>query len=75
MTLGVDIYNVDFSTWSVLETASIWLSGQYKIPNYTIFWGLPDFSSQHLRSVEVTALSAPFAKNGKFKASSQLHLL
>ncbi|XP_012888975.1 PREDICTED: vomeronasal type-2 receptor 116-like [Dipodomys ordii] len=35
MTLGFDIYNVDFRIWSILDNPSTWLSGQYKIPNYT----------------------------------------
>ncbi|XP_012888992.1 PREDICTED: vomeronasal type-2 receptor 116-like [Dipodomys ordii] len=35
MTLGFDIYNVDFRVWSTLDNPFTWLSGQYKIPNYT----------------------------------------
>ncbi|XP_042549900.1 vomeronasal type-2 receptor 116-like [Dipodomys spectabilis] len=35
MTLGFDIYNVDFRVWSTLDSPFTWLSGQYKIPNYT----------------------------------------
>ncbi|XP_069858216.1 vomeronasal type-2 receptor 116-like [Dipodomys merriami] len=35
MTLGFDIYNVDFRAWSTLDNPFTWLSGQYKIPNYT----------------------------------------
>ncbi|KAM4872911.1 vomeronasal type-2 receptor 116-like [Thomomys bottae] len=35
MTLGFDIYNVDFGGWSTLKNPFIWLSGQSKIPNYT----------------------------------------
>ncbi|XP_069859331.1 vomeronasal type-2 receptor 116-like [Dipodomys merriami] len=35
MTLGFDIYNADFRAWSTLENPFVWLSGQYKIPNYT----------------------------------------
>ncbi|XP_048200594.1 vomeronasal type-2 receptor 116-like, partial [Perognathus longimembris pacificus] len=35
MTLGFDVYNADFRAWSTLENPFIWLSGQYKIPNYT----------------------------------------
>ncbi|XP_042549897.1 vomeronasal type-2 receptor 116-like [Dipodomys spectabilis] len=35
VTLGFDIYNVDFKAWSTLENPFVWLSGQYKIPNYT----------------------------------------
>ncbi|XP_012888980.1 PREDICTED: vomeronasal type-2 receptor 116-like [Dipodomys ordii] len=35
ITLGFDIYNVDFKAWSTLKNPFVWLSGQYKIPNYT----------------------------------------
>ncbi|XP_042549893.1 vomeronasal type-2 receptor 116-like [Dipodomys spectabilis] len=35
MTLGFDIYNVDFRARSTLENPFTWLSGQYNIPNYT----------------------------------------
>ncbi|XP_012888982.1 PREDICTED: vomeronasal type-2 receptor 116-like, partial [Dipodomys ordii] len=35
MTLGFDIYNMDFRAWSAFENPFIWLSGQYNIPNYS----------------------------------------
>ncbi|XP_048196600.1 vomeronasal type-2 receptor 116-like [Perognathus longimembris pacificus] len=35
MTLGFDIYNADFRSWSAFENHFLWLSGQNKIPNYT----------------------------------------
>ncbi|XP_048203436.1 vomeronasal type-2 receptor 116-like [Perognathus longimembris pacificus] len=34
MTLGLDIYNVDFRSWRTLKNPFIWLSGKDMIPNY-----------------------------------------
>ncbi|XP_042549872.1 vomeronasal type-2 receptor 116-like [Dipodomys spectabilis] len=35
MTLGLDIYNVEFRAWTLFKNPFIWLVGKYKIPNYS----------------------------------------
>ncbi|XP_069859367.1 vomeronasal type-2 receptor 116-like [Dipodomys merriami] len=35
MTLGLDIYDVEFRAWTMLKNPFIWLFGKYKIPNYS----------------------------------------
>ncbi|XP_069859386.1 vomeronasal type-2 receptor 116-like [Dipodomys merriami] len=35
LTLGFDVYDVQFGTWRIFKTPFIWLFGKYKIPNYS----------------------------------------
>ncbi|XP_042549865.1 vomeronasal type-2 receptor 116-like [Dipodomys spectabilis] len=35
LTLGFDVYDVQFGAWRVFKTPFIWLFGKYKIPNYS----------------------------------------
>ncbi|XP_069859362.1 vomeronasal type-2 receptor 116-like [Dipodomys merriami] len=35
LTLGVDIYDVEFRAWTIFKNPFIWLFGEYKIPNYS----------------------------------------
>ncbi|XP_042549867.1 vomeronasal type-2 receptor 116-like [Dipodomys spectabilis] len=35
LTLGFDVYDVQFGTWRIFKNPFIWLFGKYKIPNYS----------------------------------------